>query len=708
MNTLPVNHEQKPFSLRLLLCNAALIFPVVFLYTVKSDTPVYFIITAILLLFAFFRKEFLPFKDRPIIYSITAALILTVFPDMLITIDDSRQGFFDLVIRSKLAIPFFCYLAALSCSFYPTPRRTGFTAACVLGALAICGDRFNAENMNNILLSFLDIPLRNFRLSYALGAIGTTIMLPLYLIFTNNTATRSGPHDKHSPRMKRFWFILCMLTLPFSGFIATKFYYNNESFIRFIEYHVLRMGMKRSRGYGKHTLSSTANLNVPLPRNRKQDFDQVLFRIKAPLPPGYLRTAVWQEYKSGVWFKKQNPPAPAQLTVSRKMEIVSYSSFTKNTDPLPKDLLKAELYLESLMTGGIIPVPGNLLQLDAVADSGEMTEDGIFTLKQWKNDGGCTLFYPQDDPDTAWQGGELTDFKNISEPLKKSLAPFIPRSQGKSSDRKKINALLYYFSKFTYTLDNINHTKTPDPLIYFLQNSQSGHCEFFATATVLLLRSQGIPARYVTGFICEEKSSYGDYYIVRTSHAHAWCEAYLRDEKKWITVDPTPEDTLRSLHRTRTGFKSLWDSVKQLYHQLFADIRRGYFAKAVIDAVSGLFSLLFRFLISIPGIILEITLILYCIWRWRKYIRKKMQETSTHSPGKKKLAAAWRDLEKKYRKTTGEIRPPHITLQQFYSGTPLEELCREYENLRYSPAEPDTEAVQAYIRKSKSNFNHTI
>ena len=94
-----------PFQWRILALNAALVMPPAFLYTLKTDSPVYFLITAAILLFAFFRRNYLPLRDRPIIYSVTAALILTIFPDMLIVIDDSRYGIFDLLIRSNLMIP---------------------------------------------------------------------------------------------------------------------------------------------------------------------------------------------------------------------------------------------------------------------------------------------------------------------------------------------------------------------------------------------------------------------------------------------------------------------------------------------------------------------------------------------------------------------------------------------------------------------------
>ncbi len=73
----------------------------------------------------------------------------------------------------------------------------------------------------------------------------------------------------------------------------------------------------------------------------------------------------------------------------------------------------------------------------------------------------------------------------------------------------------------------------------FLFRTRRGHCEFFATAMVVMLRSQGIPARFVTGFLGGEENTFEGYYIVRESNAHAWVEAWI-DGRGWEVFDPTP------------------------------------------------------------------------------------------------------------------------------------------------------------------------
>ena len=83
------------------------------------------------------------------------------------------------------------------------------------------------------------------------------------------------------------------------------------------------------------------------------------------------------------------------------------------------------------------------------------------------------------------------------------------------------------------------------PIQDFLFRDRRGHCEYFASAMVLLLRSQEIPARLVTGFYGAEYSPWEGGYVVRQSNAHAWVEAWL-PERGWTVFDPTPDDGLPS------------------------------------------------------------------------------------------------------------------------------------------------------------------
>ena len=80
----------------------------------------------------------------------------------------------------------------------------------------------------------------------------------------------------------------------------------------------------------------------------------------------------------------------------------------------------------------------------------------------------------------------------------------------------------------------------PDPLADFLFNVKAGHCEYFSTAMAVMLRTRGIPARVVNGFLPGEYNDAAGAYTVRQSDAHSWVEVYFPESSAWVTFDPTP------------------------------------------------------------------------------------------------------------------------------------------------------------------------
>ena len=95
-----------------------------------------------------------------------------------------------------------------------------------------------------------------------------------------------------------------------------------------------------------------------------------------------------------------------------------------------------------------------------------------------------------------------------------------------------------FFAGFNYTLDLKNRAERGSYLADFLNNTREGHCEYFATATVLMLRSAGIAARYRTGYMLDEYDTFENALLARKRDAHAWVTAYIGE--RWIDVDTTP------------------------------------------------------------------------------------------------------------------------------------------------------------------------
>ncbi len=83
-----------------------------------------------------------------------------------------------------------------------------------------------------------------------------------------------------------------------------------------------------------------------------------------------------------------------------------------------------------------------------------------------------------------------------------------------------------------------------DPIVRWLASGQPGHCEYFASAFVLLARAAGFPARLVVGFKGGRWNPHSESLTVRNSEAHAWAEIYDAGKKLWLRVDPTPGASL--------------------------------------------------------------------------------------------------------------------------------------------------------------------
>ena len=133
------------------------------------------------------------------------------------------------------------------------------------------------------------------------------------------------------------------------------------------------------------------------------------------------------------------------------------------------------------------------------------------------------------------------------------------------TDRETLDNIERFFTLgFSYTLQ-LQGRSGESYLDDFLNKTKSGHCEYFATATTLMLRSAGIPARYSIGYMIDEYSDIENAYIARKSDAHAWVTAYI--DGSWITVDTTPgspeeKDFLASL---TTPVSDFFDWVNMKY-----------------------------------------------------------------------------------------------------------------------------------------------
>ena len=125
-----------------------------------------------------------------------------------------------------------------------------------------------------------------------------------------------------------------------------------------------------------------------------------------------------------------------------------------------------------------------------------------------------------------------------------------------------------------YLRENMSYTRVLKskegipPLDQFLFENREGHCEYFASSMVVILREMGIPSRIVTGFLGGEFNDLGDYFIIRESDAHAWTEVYF-PEYGWVSFDPTPSDN--SYDATTGIFMSSLEYMKYRWNKYIVD-----------------------------------------------------------------------------------------------------------------------------------------
>jgi len=132
-----------------------------------------------------------------------------------------------------------------------------------------------------------------------------------------------------------------------------------------------------------------------------------------------------------------------------------------------------------------------------------------------------------------------------------------------------------------------------DPLADFLFNVKQGHCEYFATAMAVMLRTQGIATRVVNGFLPGEYNQAAGAFTVRQSDAHSWVEVYFPDTKSWVTFDPTPPAGRTT--RERTGLAGALSKYSEALELLWFQYVVGYDKDEQRSLVTSVRKSLFEF-----------------------------------------------------------------------------------------------------------------
>ncbi|MFB3813327.1 MAG: DUF3488 and DUF4129 domain-containing transglutaminase family protein [Terriglobales bacterium] len=123
----------------------------------------------------------------------------------------------------------------------------------------------------------------------------------------------------------------------------------------------------------------------------------------------------------------------------------------------------------------------------------------------------------------------------------------------------------YLSTTFGYTLQLPARTPA-DPIADFLFTRKQGHCEYFASAMAIMLRTIGIPSRVVNGFRGGEFNPISGSYIVRARDAHSWVEAYF-PPAGWVTFDPTPAGAAPATAGLWSRFQLYLDAGREFWRE---------------------------------------------------------------------------------------------------------------------------------------------
>lgn len=98
-------------------------------------------------------------------------------------------------------------------------------------------------------------------------------------------------------------------------------------------------------------------------------------------------------------------------------------------------------------------------------------------------------------------------------------------------------ALEAFLQQYPYSLDVGLPPPDGDMVDYFLFDLQTGFCDYYATAMVVMARSLGLPARLAIGFLPQPPNEQGEQ-VLRQIDSHSWAEVYFAGYG-WIEFDPT-------------------------------------------------------------------------------------------------------------------------------------------------------------------------
>lgn len=296
--------------------------------------------------------------------------------------------------------------------------------------------------------------------------------------------------------------------------------------------------------------------------------NEVLLQAVAHSPPGHLRGAVFDQYRQGQWIVMEEKQ-PLQSQIGDQGRSVFDLGSVRWNEESPSPLTGRVYPMAELADAAMMPLGCD--HLAATTDRLLMQESALTVRSPRRELAAGYAYYQgktQPPPPTANDRQVPDDLLPLLQDYAKT---FLPESIPAGEVAQRIE--LHFARYFGYRI-GVSLTGQADPNIEFLTRVRQGHCEFFASCGTLLLRSQGIAARYVVGVVCQEPALLSGQYLARRKDAHAWVEYFDPDGRQWRRLDPTPASS-RPQAITRSGWQQWMDHGKLLGQRLWNLIRYG-------------------------------------------------------------------------------------------------------------------------------------
>jgi len=252
--------------------------------------------------------------------------------------------------------------------------------------------------------------------------------------------------------------------------------------------------------------------------------------------------------------------------------------------------------------------------------------------------------------------GDYLDAGNLSSRARALAASFLDGYNPLTQRYDAVISLAQHLqSSYRYTLATPPAPAGVDPVDYFLFDAKYGYCEMFATAAALMLRSQGIPTRLVTGYDPGQYNLTLDQTVIRESDAHAWIEVFFPGHG-WVPVDPTPSFSALAA----TQFPDRW-AASGLAH-LIPHLALG----APAAALAGLGALA----LLPAGVAGVAVLVVLALW-----LRRQRPRWRPRSHGEGELIRLYERLQRRLGRRRAPPETPNEYLRRAPAGE-LEELLR--------------------------------